>query len=109
MSRITSVAANGTVRFTDGAEAHDVHSIILATGYEWRVPFLTVGGMLDEIPDGTNASSHRLTTNSRYLRPVYERTLSLDPSYPLVTFPVKPRIDVRLTVADRVLYTSMAS
>ncbi|VDC06651.1 unnamed protein product [Peniophora sp. CBMAI 1063] len=80
--RISSVHANGTVRFTDGTEAQNVHSIILATGYDRRVPFLTSAGLLDEVAEHTNATQ-RLATNNRYLRPVYEHTLSLDPTYPL--------------------------
>ncbi|KZV73407.1 FAD/NAD(P)-binding domain-containing protein [Peniophora sp. CONT] len=81
-SRIARVHANGTVHFMDGTEAHDIHAIILATGYEVHVPFLTAAGLLEEVEEHTN-TSRGLATNSRYVRPVYEHTLSLDPASPL--------------------------
>ncbi|KZV73409.1 FAD/NAD(P)-binding domain-containing protein [Peniophora sp. CONT] len=80
--RITHIHANGTVRFKDGTEAHNIHAIILATGYDIRIPFLTATGLLDEVKEHTNTTL-RLATNARYVRPVYEHTLSLDPTYPL--------------------------
>ena len=83
-SRISSIHANGTVRFTNGTEAQNVHSIILATGYEQHIPFLTNAGFLDEVKEHTN-TTQRLSTNNRYIRPVFEHTLSLDPAYPLVS------------------------
>lgn len=80
------------MRFKDGTEAHNIHAIILATGYDIRIPFLTATGLLDEVQEHTN-DTLRLATNARYVRPVYEHTLSLDPTYPLVSvlFYVNPR------------------
>jgi hypothetical protein len=87
--RIASLA-RGEVAFTDGSmiSSFDADTIVLATGYEKRFPFLSAGGFLDE-PSSlhkdseTSSSPSRLSTNTRYIRPLFEHTLSLDPSYPL--------------------------
>ena len=79
------------MRFTNGSEAQDVHSIILATGYEQHIPFLTNAGFLDEVKEHTN-TTQRLSTNNRYIRPVFEHTLSLDPAYPLVNLLGSPNV-----------------
>ncbi|EJD46845.1 FAD/NAD(P)-binding domain-containing protein [Auricularia subglabra TFB-10046 SS5] len=80
--RIVSLAG-GTVRLADGRELPDVDALILATGYEVRVPFLTAGGALHEVAPGAPQPTDRLTTNSYYMHPLYEHTLSLDTRYPL--------------------------
>ncbi|KZV69872.1 FAD/NAD(P)-binding domain-containing protein [Peniophora sp. CONT] len=80
--RISQVHANGIVRFMDGSWARDIDSIILSIGYDRRVPFLTAGEFLKVVDDHTN-DTKELATNNRYLRPLYEHTLSLDPRYPL--------------------------
>ncbi|VDC06650.1 unnamed protein product [Peniophora sp. CBMAI 1063] len=81
-SRVIEVHENGTVNFKDGTQAHAIQSVILATGFEPQVPFLTAAGLLDEVEEHTNAT-RLLAMNGRYVRPIYEHTLSLDPRYPL--------------------------
>ncbi|KZV85019.1 FAD/NAD(P)-binding domain-containing protein [Exidia glandulosa HHB12029] len=81
VKHVASLHANGSVLLTDGNWLENVDTFILATGYEMRIPFLTAGGVLDEVKDPQPAD--RLTTNLRYIHPLYEQTLSLDPSYPL--------------------------
>ncbi|KAI0049947.1 FAD/NAD-P-binding domain-containing protein [Auriscalpium vulgare] len=68
--------------FVDNSTVSDVDTVVLATGYEYRFPFLTAGGHLDIVADDNEGGEH-LTTNLRRLRPLYEHTLSLDTAYPL--------------------------
>ncbi|KAI0050651.1 FAD/NAD-P-binding domain-containing protein [Auriscalpium vulgare] len=68
--------------FVDNSTISDVDTVILATGYEYRFPFLTAGGHLDIVSDENEGEEH-LTTNLRRLRPLYEHILSLDAAYPL--------------------------
>ncbi|KAH7096637.1 FAD/NAD(P)-binding domain-containing protein [Auriculariales sp. MPI-PUGE-AT-0066] len=72
---------NGVVTLLNGTTLPEVDLVMLATGYNLHVPFLTAGGFLDEVDK--SHSVDRLTTNSRYIHPLYEHTLSLDPRYPL--------------------------
>ncbi|KAJ7814120.1 FAD/NAD(P)-binding domain-containing protein [Mycena olivaceomarginata] len=51
---------NGLPTLNNGATLPDVDTIILATGYEVRVPFLSATGFLDETPP---LNGDRLTTN----------------------------------------------
>ncbi|EJD40489.1 FAD/NAD(P)-binding domain-containing protein [Auricularia subglabra TFB-10046 SS5] len=70
------------VHFVDGSSA-EVDVVFLATGYTMQVPFLTSGGALDIDRAGrawTGGSS--LTNNLRYIYPLHEHVLSLDPAYP---------------------------
>jgi hypothetical protein len=70
---------NGLPTLNNGATLPDVDTIILATGYEVRVPFLSATGFLDETPP---LNGDRLTTNGRYISPLYEHTVALDSRYP---------------------------
>ncbi|EJD51203.1 FAD/NAD(P)-binding domain-containing protein [Auricularia subglabra TFB-10046 SS5] len=79
VTRISSLDANGTVTLRDGRQLHGVDALVLATGYDVRVPFLDHLVESDERP----MNRYKLSTNSRYIRPLYEHTLSLDDSYPL--------------------------
>ena len=92
--------------FEDGTELAHIDTVILATGYEYRVPFLTVGGHLDVVAlqrhgtaeygshNGTaneyvgeiereDTDELRLRTNLRYIWPLFRHVLSLDAAYPL--------------------------
>ncbi|KAI0032085.1 FAD/NAD(P)-binding domain-containing protein [Vararia minispora EC-137] len=80
--RISSLAG-GIVTFKDGSSLSCVDTLLLATGYDLRIPFLTSGGVLAEV-DGPQPADE-LTTNGRYVHPLYEHTLSLDPTHPLGT------------------------
>lgn len=82
VARIESLAG-GIVHLADGTDLPDVDALILATGYEVRMPFLTAGGHLDEVDNKHPQPADRLTTNSYYIHPLYEHTLSLDMHYPL--------------------------
>lgn len=79
IARISSLSANGTVTLRDGTRLYDVDTLVLATGYDVRVPFLDHLVEGDERPE----NRYKLSTNMRYIRPLYEHTLSLDDSYPL--------------------------
>ncbi|KAF8213522.1 FAD/NAD(P)-binding domain-containing protein [Mycena galopus ATCC 62051] len=72
---------DGLPTLDNGTTLPDVDTIILATGYEVRVPFLTATNFLDashELP----LNGVRLSTNGRYISPLYEHTVSLDSRYP---------------------------
>lgn len=80
--------------FSDDSELTHIDTVILATGYDYRIPFLTAGGHLDEIStsvtlDSTHpatiaaSESQHLVTNHRYIRPLFSHVLSLDTAYPL--------------------------
>ncbi|KAI0313786.1 FAD/NAD(P)-binding domain-containing protein [Amylostereum chailletii] len=71
------------VRFADDTEVNDIDVLILATGYNIRIPFLSSGGHLEEVARSITPVGDRLSTNMRYIRPLYEHVLSLDTSYPL--------------------------
>ncbi|EPQ54781.1 FAD/NAD P-binding domain-containing protein [Gloeophyllum trabeum ATCC 11539] len=55
-------------------------TILLATGYSLLVPWLTQ--LTVSPPDGVDDTTLNLTTNKRYIRPLYRHCLSLDPSIP---------------------------
>ncbi|KAA1476922.1 FAD/NAD(P)-binding domain-containing protein [Dentipellis sp. KUC8613] len=76
------------VVFEDNSTLDHIDTVILGTGYEYRIPFLTAGGHLDinpgqPVPLPQDPESTHLNTNLRYIRPVYQHVLSLDTSYPL--------------------------
>ncbi|KAI0317614.1 FAD/NAD-P-binding domain-containing protein [Amylostereum chailletii] len=79
-SRIARLTTSA-IEFDDNTTLTHIDTVILATGYENQIPFLTQGGHLDIVPTTTN-SSRTLTNNLRYIRPLYNHLLSLDPSYP---------------------------
>jgi hypothetical protein len=71
----------------DGTSISDADSIILATGFERVVPFLSEGGLLTvdpmaRSPLNSSAESGHLTTNLRYIRPLYKQIMSLSSSFP---------------------------
>ncbi|KAJ6519418.1 FAD/NAD(P)-binding domain-containing protein [Mycena sanguinolenta] len=72
---------DGLPTLDNGTTLQDVDTIILATGYEVRVPFLSATNFLDDTPH-VLPSNDRLTTNGRYMSPLYEHTVSLDSRYP---------------------------
>ena len=90
-----------SVQFEDGTEVSDVEVVILATGYNYRFPFLDPSDPYNQ-PSGelpansrrvivtTNASAHsrsegerRLTTNLNYLFPIDRHIVSLSSLHPL--------------------------
>lgn len=90
-----------SVQFEDGTEASDVEIVILATGYEYRFPFLDPSDPYNRPTNDissyerrgvmtTNASARRrsegedrLTTNLKYLFPLDRHIVSLSPLHPL--------------------------
>lgn len=80
-----------SVVFVDGSYLDDVDSVILATGYETLVPFLsrptsdpgTSLGLLDSSNTKLNSTTATtLVTNHRYIFPLWEHLFSLSPQYP---------------------------
>jgi hypothetical protein len=74
------------VHFVDNSSLSDIDTIILATGYQVKYPFLTNGGNLPVVPvvgltQERNAT--HLSTNLRYIYPLHEHVLSLSSEYPL--------------------------
>ncbi|KAI0067902.1 dimethylaniline monooxygenase [Artomyces pyxidatus] len=69
--------------FEDNTTLTHIDTVIFGTGYEQRIPFLTEGGHLSLLPECPTGPQAHLTTNLRYVRPVYEHVLSLDTSYPV--------------------------
>lgn len=90
-----------SVQFEDDTEASDIDVVILATGYEYRLPFLDPSDPYHQPADDlsarerrtvvtTNSSAHsrseeepRLTENLNYLFPVDRHIVSLSPLHPL--------------------------
>ena len=81
-----------SVVFEDGSALSDVDSFILATGYEFRVPFLSrvpkdsgvkSPALITSAETKSNSTTaHKLTSNLRYIFPLYEHIFSLSPQYP---------------------------
>ncbi|KAH6917478.1 dimethylaniline monooxygenase [Coprinopsis sp. MPI-PUGE-AT-0042] len=76
-----------SVVFIDGTELREVDSVLLATGYEQRKPFLEIGNALvvDPSARSNSSSSQRggiLVTNLRYIFPLHEHILSLSSAHP---------------------------
>ncbi|THH11125.1 hypothetical protein EW146_g8158 [Bondarzewia mesenterica] len=69
-----------SVVFEDNTTLSHIDTIIYGTGYENRVPFLTSTGHLSV---NQTLTLDQLTTNLRYIYPLYRHVLSLDPSYPI--------------------------
>ena len=92
---------SSSVQFEDGTEVLDVDVVILATGYDYRFPFLDPSDPYNqparELPNReqravvtTNASVHsrpegepRLTENLKYLFPLDRQMVSLSSLHPL--------------------------
>ncbi|TFK30352.1 FAD/NAD(P)-binding domain-containing protein [Coprinopsis marcescibilis] len=77
-----------SVVFADGTEVGDVDSVLVATGYEQRKPFLESGGALTVDPSAHSNSSSTgrggtLVTNLRYIFPLHQHIFSLSPEYPV--------------------------
>jgi len=78
------------IYFEDGTFVTDVDSVILATGYSTIIPFLSAGDSLTVDPHAKSRnSSHTyppphlpLSTNKRYIRPLYKHTMSLSSCFP---------------------------
>ena len=62
----------------------DVDSVILATGYQLRKPFLDAGHALvtDPTANSNNTQTQVLVSNTRYIFPLYRHIFSLSPMYP---------------------------
>ena len=76
------------IHFADGSVLRDVDSVLLATGYEQRKPFLESGGTLTYDPSAHSNSSStsrggKLVTNSYYIFPLHQHIFSLSTQYPV--------------------------
>ena len=89
------------MEFEDGTEAFDVEVVVLATGYDYRFPFLDPSDPYNQPAKGlparerhvvmkTNASAYslprgenRLTLNLKYLFPIDRQIVSLSSLHPL--------------------------
>ncbi|KZV69811.1 FAD/NAD-P-binding domain-containing protein [Peniophora sp. CONT] len=67
------------VVFDDGSQLSEIDAVVLATGYDLKVPFLTRGGLL---PEQRPPDSNSLSTNMRYIRPLWRHIFALDPELP---------------------------
>jgi len=75
-----------SIVFLDESKLDDIDAVILATGYELQIPYLTHGGALPITSvknDGETPYQGRLTNNLVYIRPLFEHVLSLSSEYPL--------------------------
>ena len=97
----TKCFTSSSVQFEDGTEVFDVDIVVLATGYEYRFPFLDPADPYSRPTRGlpaherhavmtTNASAYsrpkgenRLTLNLKYLFPTDRQIVSLSPLHPL--------------------------
>jgi Flavin-binding monooxygenase-like len=78
------------VHFVDGSSEPSVDSLVVATGYQVRIPFLEDGGALAVDPKARSSNTSTifpqprtpLTTNLRYIRPLYKQILSLSTEFP---------------------------
>ena len=72
----------GSIVFADKTEI-DVDSVILATGYQLRKPFLDAGHALFTDPTANNNTKIQvLVSNTHYIFPLYRHIFSLSPMYP---------------------------
>jgi len=77
--------SDSLITFADGSSVSEVNTVLLAIGYDMKIPFLTEGDTLAVIPPtstGKRDDKH-LTTNTRYIRPLYNHFLSLSSAYPI--------------------------
>ncbi|KAI0642999.1 FAD/NAD-P-binding domain-containing protein [Trametes meyenii] len=77
---------NDSIVFEDGTSLEDVDSLILGTGYEFRVPLLSKSDtpILAVDPDTTfnSTTAPTLISNLRYIFPLYRHIFSLAPGLP---------------------------
>lgn len=83
---------NTSIIFEDGSSLDGVDSLILATGYQFLVPFLsripsqsglrTPALITDRLTPNNSTTTPALTTNSRYIFPLHEHIFSLSPQHP---------------------------
>jgi hypothetical protein len=66
----------------DGSLSEETDAIVFATGYDYRVPYLTRGGRLEVVDNGREQRDDSLSTNLRYIRPLYRHVFALDPAIP---------------------------
>ncbi|KDQ05816.1 hypothetical protein BOTBODRAFT_122237 [Botryobasidium botryosum FD-172 SS1] len=80
--RITRFNSSAVI-FDDGTATFSADTLLLGTGYEVRVPFLSDGGALRTFPLSVNTSSvDGLTSNSYYIRPLYALSVPITSSLP---------------------------
>lgn len=77
-SRLSHFTKDAVV-FDDGSQLSEIDVVVLATGYDLKVPFLTRGGLL---PEQRPTDSDSLSTNMRYIRPLWRHIFALDPELP---------------------------
>lgn len=68
--------------FEDGTSLPQIDTVLLATGYELRIPFLPSirnASLSAPLPDPTACDA--LTNNGRYLRPLFRHVFSLAPTH----------------------------
>ncbi|KAH9006486.1 FAD/NAD-P-binding domain-containing protein [Lactarius hatsudake] len=68
--------------FEDGTSLPQIDTVLLATGYELRIPFLPLirnTTLSTPLPDPDDCDA--LTNNGRYLRPLFQHVLSLAPTH----------------------------
>ncbi|PCH41963.1 dimethylaniline monooxygenase [Wolfiporia cocos MD-104 SS10] len=85
MKPISHFTPNSIV-FEDGIELTDIDAVIMATGYELRVPFLSAphsSALVDDPHASDNSSTaQKLITNRRYIFPLYRHIFNLAPEMP---------------------------
>ncbi|KAI0629833.1 FAD/NAD-P-binding domain-containing protein [Trametes polyzona] len=77
---------DSSVVFEDGTSLSDVDAIILGTGYEFRIPFLSPPHSsilaVDPSTSYNSTTAPTLITNLRYVFPLYRHIFSLSPRLP---------------------------
>lgn len=77
-----------SIVFVDGTSASDVDSVVLGTGYENLIPFLSpphASSLLITTDPSSSVNSstvHKLTTNKRYIFPLWKYIFSASPALP---------------------------
>ncbi|KIN95372.1 hypothetical protein M404DRAFT_1007507 [Pisolithus tinctorius Marx 270] len=78
---ISHFTSNDVV-FMDGSAVRGVDAVLLATGFDLRMPLLEESGEVIVKPGSKESDGRRLTTNLRYLFPLHKHIFSLSESYP---------------------------
>ncbi|KAI0823164.1 FAD/NAD-P-binding domain-containing protein [Trametes gibbosa] len=77
---------NTSVVFEDGTSLSDVDAIILGTGYQFRIPFLSPPHSsvlaVDPATAHNSSTARTLISNLRYIFPLYRHIFSLAPTLP---------------------------